>query len=242
MTISQNDWNNYIKKLSKLSRIAGRLLSAWVEKNGLDDVNALIEYAYAVVTKYGEGSAEMACLMYDAVAMAQKANVEKAVPAVTATIDDVAKAINGSLKQSPSGRLIEGVGQRLVKQAGADTTVKNAIRDRAQLAWIPSGDTCAFCITLASRGWQYASKDLLKKGHAEHIHAHCDCQHAVRFNTNMNVKGYDPQKYLDMYNSYEGKPQDKINAMRREFREQNKNLINAQKRENYAINKGKKEV
>ena len=217
MTISQNDWNNYIERLSRLSRTAGQLLRLWVEKNGLEDTNALIEYAYAVVTKYGEGSAEMACLMYDAVAIAQKAGVEAAVPAATATIDEVARAINGSLKQSPTGKLIEGVGQRLVKQPGVDTTVKNAIRDRAQLAWIPSGDTCAFCITLASRGWQYASNDLLKRGHAEHVHAHCDCQHAVRFNDSMNVKGYDPQKYLDMYNSHDGSPQDKINAMRREM-------------------------
>lgn len=222
MTISQNDWNNYIERLSRLSRTAGQLLRLWVEKNGLEDTNALIEYAYAVVTKYGEGSAEMACLMYDAVAIAQKAGVEAAVPAATATIDEVARAINGSLKQSPTGKLIEGVGQRLVKQPGVDTTVKNAIRDRAQLAWIPSGDTCAFCITLASRGWQYASNELLKKGHAEHVHAHCDCQHAIRFNDNMNVKGYDPQKYLDMYNSHDGSPQDKINAMRREMYAQKK--------------------
>ena len=45
---------------------------------------------------------------------------------------------------------------RLVKRAGADTTLKNAQRDGAEFAWVPHGDSCAFCLTLASRGWQRA--------------------------------------------------------------------------------------
>lgn len=47
---------------------------------------------------------------------------------------------------------------RLVKRAGADTTLKNAQRDGAEFAWVPHGDSCAFCLTLASRGWQRASQ------------------------------------------------------------------------------------
>ncbi|MBR4692904.1 MAG: hypothetical protein IKP17_09110 [Oscillospiraceae bacterium] len=38
---------------------------------------------------------------------------------------------------------------------------------------MPSGDTCAFCITLASRGWQKAGREAIKGGHAEHIHNNC---------------------------------------------------------------------
>lgn len=111
----------------------------------------------------------------------------------------------------------------MTKQVGADTTLKNALRDGAQFAWIPSGDTCAFCITLASRGWQNVSKKTLRNGHAEHIHAHCDCQYAVRFDKNSNVEGYDPDKYLDMYYSAEGKnPKEKINSLRRTLRHHKK--------------------
>lgn len=116
-----------------------------------------------------------------------------------------------------------GVVQRMTKQMGADSTLKNALRDGAQFAWIPSGDTCAFCITLASRGWQNVSKKTLRNGHAEHIHAHCDCQYAVRFDKNSNVAGYDPDKYLDMYYSAEGKnPKEKINSLRRTLRHNKK--------------------
>ena len=101
--------------------------------------------------------------------------------------------------------------------AGADTTLKNALRDGAQFAWIPSGETCAFCLTLASNGWQYASKKAIKGGHAEHIHSNCDCQYCISFNGKTDVAGYNPDKYYDMYHGAEGRtPKDKINAMRRE--------------------------
>ena len=60
-------------------------------------------------------------------------------------------------------------------------------------------DTCAFCITLASRGWQHASEAALRGGHAEHIHANCDCEYAIRFDGYSSVAGYDLEKYLHQY-------------------------------------------
>lgn len=128
--------------------------------------------------------------------------------------DEVAKSVNGAKKQSE--KLIPSAVGRKVKQVGADTTLKNAMRDGAQFAWIPSGDTCAFCLMLASRGWQYMSKKALKNGHAEHIHANCDCQYAVRFDGKSTVQGYDPDKYLEMYESADGETwEEKVNSMRR---------------------------
>ncbi|WP_408070425.1 hypothetical protein [Butyrivibrio sp. JL13D10] len=149
-------------------------------------------------------------------------------------MDEVAKAVNGSLKQSPTGQLLNSVLYRLSKQASADTMLHNAARDGAEFAWVPVGDTCAFCITLASRGWQRATASLLNT-HAEHIHAHCDCTFAVRHDKNSKVGGYDPDKYLEMYNSADGtSPKDKINSLRRIKYQENKDRINAQKREAYA--------
>ena len=111
--------------------------------------------------------------------------------------------------------------------------MKNALRDGAEWAWIPHGDTCAFCIALASRGWQKASKNAIKNGHAEHIHANCDCTYAIRFNERTNVAGYQPDKYLSMYESEPGSPKAKINAMRRKFYAENSEEINSQKRSAY---------
>lgn len=238
MRISTKDWKNYIDKLGKLSDIAEEKMQDYVRKNGFADTEALIEYAYALVTKYGEGSAELACQMYDAVAEMAGVSVESAVPAETATYQETARAVQGSLLQSETVQKLSQVAARLVKQAGADTTIKNAIRDGAEWAWVPMGDTCAFYITLASRGWQYASKRVLKGNHAIHIHANCNCQFAIRFDGESGVAGYDPDKYYEMYRNAEGRSaNDKINALRRERYAENKDKINAQKRAAYAQRK-----
>ena len=158
-------------------------------------------------------------------------NVPAAEPAATASYGEVARMVSATKDQNPAN-LPNGV-SRLVKRAGADTTLKNVIRDGAEWAWVPHGDTCPFCITLASNGWQKASKKLLKGGHAEHIHAKCDCEFAVRFRSDTTVAGYDPDKYYRQYREAGGD----INKMRRIDYAANRERINAQKRAAYAARK-----
>ena len=233
MKLSASDWKKYIRRLSSINEKAANLMQLWVVDHGLGDVSAMISYAYSLSTKYGEAAAALACDMYDAVAAAQGVYVPTAEPAPTATYGETAKAIRGTLNNQRNS-VPDTVG-RLVKQAGADTTLKNAARDGAQFAWIPNGDTCAFCMMLASNGWQYMSKDALRGGHAEHIHPHCDCTYAIRFGDDGGVAGYDPDRYLDAYNNADGATwQDKVNAMRRDQYAENKDTINAQKRAAYA--------
>ncbi len=231
MQITANAWNEYITRLSRLNRKAGQLMRQYIDTHGTGDADALIAYAAALVTKYGEGSAELACQMYDALAEAQGALVPAAEPAATANYGEVARMVNATKDQNPAS-LPNGV-SRLVKRAGADTTLKNARRDGAEWAWVPHGDTCPFCITLASNGWQKASSKVLKGGHAQHIHANCDCEFAIRFDHKTTVAGYDPEKYLAQYNAAGGD----INKMRRVNYAANKERINAQKRAAYAARK-----
>ena len=228
MQITAKTWNEYITRLSRLNQKAGQLMRQYIDTHGTGDADALITYAAALVTKYGEGSAELACQMYDALAEAANAGVPAAEPAEPADYGEVARMVNATKSQNPAN-LPNGV-SRLVKRAGADTTLKNAVRDGAEWAWVPHGDTCPFCITLASNGWQKASSKVLKGGHAEHIHANCDCEFAIRFDHNTTVAGYDPDKYLAQYNAAGGD----INKMRRVNYAANKERINAQKRAAYA--------
>ena len=228
MQITAKTWNEYITRLSRLNRKAGQLMRQYIDTHGTGDADALITYAAALVTKYGEGSAELACQMYDALAEAANAGVPAAEPAEPADYGEVARMVNATKNQNPAN-LPNGV-SRLVKRAGADTTLKNAVRDGAEWAWVPHGDTCPFCITLASNGWQKASSKVLKGGHAEHIHANCDCEFAIRFDHNTTVAGYDPEKYLKQYRDAGGD----INKMRRVNYAANKERINAQKRAAYA--------
>ncbi len=228
MQITANAWNEYITRLSRLNQKAGQLMREYIGSHGTESTDDLIAYAYGLVTKYGEGSAELACQMYDALAEAANAGVPAAEPAEPAGYGEVARMVNATKNQNPAN-LPNGV-SRLVKRAGADTTLKNAVRDGAEWAWVPHGDTCPFCITLASNGWQKASSKALKGGHAEHIHANCDCEFAIRFDHNTTVAGYDPEKYLKQYRDAGGD----INKMRRVNYAANKERINAQKRAAYA--------
>ena len=229
MQITANAWNEYITRLSRLNQKAGQLMREYIGSHGTESTDDLIAYAYGLVTKYGEGSAELACQMYDALAEAANAGVPAAEPAEPADYGEVARMVNATKSQNPAN-LPNGV-SRLVKCAGADTTLKNAVRDGAEWAWVPHGDTCPFCITLASNGWQKASSKVLKGGHADHIHANCDCEFAIRFDHNTTVAGYDPDKYLKQYRDAGGD----INKMRRVNYAANKERINAQKRAAYAV-------
>lgn len=231
MQISAKTWNEYVIRLSRLNQKAGQLMREYIDAHGTADTDDLVAYAYGLVTKYGEGSAELACQMYEALAEAQGVHVPAAEPAATASYGEVARMVSATKDQNPAN-LPNGV-SRLVKRAGADTTLKNAIRDGAEWAWIPHGDTCPFCITLASNGWQKASQKLLKGGHAEHIHANCDCEFAVRFRSGTTVAGYDPDKYYRQYREAGGD----INKMRRIDYAANRERINAQKRAAYAARK-----
>lgn len=214
MKISRRAWIEYIKRMAEISDAAADLMEKWIKKNGFGNDKALLDYAFSLSSHYGDAIGELSCQMYEATAIAQSVIVPAAEPAKTPEYGEVAKAVHGTMKQSLI--LVPSTIGRLVKQVGADTTLKNAERDGAQFAWVPNGDTCAFCITLASRGWQNISKNTLRNGHAEHIHANCDCQYAVRFDRESGIAGYDPDEYLEMYNKSEGNtPQDKINSMRR---------------------------
>ena len=223
-------------RLARLNQRAGQLMADYIAAHGTRDTDALIAYAHALVTKYGEGSAELACQMYDALAAAAKAGVPAAEPAQPASYGEVARMVQATKASQP--QMQQGV-SRLVKRAGADTTLKNALRDGAEFAWIPQGDTCAFCLTLASRGWQKASQAAIKGGHAEHIHANCDCEYAIRFDGRSTVAGYDPDEYLRRYRAAGSD----VNALRRVNYARNRERINAQKRAAYALrqkNRGQK--
>lgn len=236
--ISQAAWHKYIKKLEAIDTKAADSMRSWVDANGLGDDNALIQYAYSLTTHYGEASATLSCDMYDTMSHMMKAGVPDAIPAETATYEEVAKGMMYGKYHSPSQ--IPDIVGRQVRQAGADTMIQNAARDNAEWAWVPEGDTCAFCLTLASNGWQPASKAVMNGNHADHIHQNCDCTFAIAFHPDDRKQYdniYDADKYKEMYYGADGDtPDERINYLRRQNYEKNKDKINAQKREAYLQN------
>lgn len=234
MYISTKDWNNFIGALSKLNQASADAIVKYVNKYGFGDTDALVGYAKGVVDLYGNASASLAAQMYDEIAELEGKFYEPAELADTPDYGEVAKTVYGVLKTSDNPKEMGGAVSRLVKRTGQDTLLQNGIRDGAEFAWIPNGDTCAFCLTLASRGWQKISKKALKNGHAEHIHSNCNCSYMIRHSDDIDVAGYNPDKYLQMYDDAEGKkPKDKINSMRRMFYKDNREEILEQKSSAY---------
>lgn len=242
MIISSKSFDAYQKKQSEIRKKASDLMRQWIEKNGVEDVEALTEYAHWLQGRYGMSAMSYACQMYDEIASLEGVTVAPATPANTGTYRMTQANVQESLARSPTGQLVTGVVERLVKQAVEDTTLKNASRDKAYFAWIPHGDTCAFCIALASRGW-VGTADATT---ATHIHAHCDCTFAVKHRFDTEYEGFNHKSYLERYNralkaskgdKNASASQNAINAMRRQDYQANKDKINQQKREAYARRK-----
>ena len=260
--ITSKAWNNYIGILSRLSDRASKEMLATItrlsERYNAGEItleeyeNAAIDFAYALATRYGEAAGAAACEMYDAIAELQGVSIPPAVPAATATMAETAKTVKGTMKTGSLNVVADAAG-RLVKQAGADTTLQNAKRDKAYFAWVAHGDTCAYCMTLAALGWQKAGELTLKGGHAEHIHSNCDCSYVIDFKGDLEVAGYHPGELNRMIKDMTGDEYDAediikasghsakghdntgLNMMRRQFYAENKELINEQKRSAYAI-------
>lgn len=252
MRISLKTWMKYKDRLARINKKAAADMERYVRSIGgyKDHVQEVIDYAFALSTKYGEAAAAAACEMYDAIAVASGASVPPAEPASTAKYTEVAIAVQGTAKNA-SETQIPGTVSRLVKQAGADTTLQNAKRDGAYFAWVPSGDTCAYCLALAGLGWRPAGKLTLNGGHAEHIHANCDCTYAIDLKGDLTIEGYQPSKYNEMVldmtdeeydaediirmsgHNAKGHYHEGLNKIRRNIYKKNKEHINEQKRDAY---------
>lgn len=257
--ITTRAWNNYITILRRIDDRASKEMRAMITKLSaryeegaitLEEYeDAVIDYAYALATKYGEAAGTAACEMYDAISELQGANVPPAVPAPTATMAETAKTVKGTMKTGNPDIVAQAAG-RLCKQAGADTMLQNAKRDGAYFAWVAHGDTCAYCLALAGLGWQKAGDLTLKGGHAEHIHANCDCTYAIDHKGDLEVAGYDPsgiskliesmtdgeydaEKLIKAAGRGKRKNYEGLNDIRRKFYAENKEIINEQKRSAY---------
>lgn len=241
LLIPSKTWQNYIKKLAKIDSKAAADVVAYMTSHDASTeagAKALVDYAYAVSTKYGEAAAELTCQMYDAIAYVSKAAVPVAEPAATATYGEIAKTVYGTLASTKDPGAVGAAVGRSVKLASVDTLQQNALRDGAEWAWIPSGDSCAFCMMLASRGWVKASAKAIKNGHAEHVHNNCDCTYCVRFDNSTTVEGYDPDALYDEYINAGDTPSERLNGLRRKLYAENPEKYRVQHRLAYARKTG----
>lgn len=186
-------------------------MQEYVDRNGLDDLDEIFAVAFELATKYGEGAASAACDMYDAIAEAQGMSLPPAEPARTPTMEEVRDVVGYHIRKTPND--VPAAAGKLVKKTATRTMRKNAARDNARMALVPSGDGCVFCKMLASRGWESARHS---KSFEAHLHAHCRCEYVVRFGDDLSVEGYDPEAIKKEFNDTgETTWKEKMRAVRR---------------------------
>lgn len=212
----------YREKLSSVCERASESTQKWLERHPGASRQEILDATYKITQAYGLAASTLAANKYDQdVALAEKQGFLKPGQIKEAEVWDplgygsIARAINGTLKNDSKEKLPDTI-ERMVKRFAEDTTLMNARRDGAEYAWIPAGDTCVFCLSLASNGWQRASRSTAEGNHADHIHPHCDCTFSVRFSKDTNVKGYHPEKLKALIESQDGDTwNEKLNSLRR---------------------------
>lgn len=114
-----------------------------------------------------------------------------------------AEAESGGARSFVRDRLVDHV-SRMINRASGDYVVRSARRPAkgggggVRFARVPGGgETCAFCLMLASRGFVYWSRETA--GEFDHYHAHCRCVVVASGERHPALDGYDPDGLYDRY-------------------------------------------
>lgn len=182
---------------------------SWTPENIADCRDLVLETLHSVLPGYTSMSAQAGADMYDAIreystgqalgAQAISGYVQDATDgAVRAFVQDI---VDGKPIEQFNGRVLDRVDYDIRKAANV-CAARNAERDplKPRYARIPSGgETCTFCLMLASRGFVYTSEEA-----ASHAHANCDCRVVPGF-PGMEVEGYDPNELYEQWKNGEPK-------------------------------------
>lgn len=130
--------------------------------------DALIEQGTQLAERYGEAAVGLAADFFEAAT---------GLPATPADVD-LAEQVEGSARwaagdlfagnPSAAQKKFTGAMQRHAMQPGRDTLFDGAHKRGVLFARIPQGDTCAWCLMLASRGFAYTSARHAGEGNRWH--------------------------------------------------------------------------
>lgn len=168
--------------------------------------DALLEFMPALVRKYGNAAGVAAADFYDG--LRADAVTTRAFKAIIADANDEAvtaatRRLAGALFGDSPESMLAGLGavvDKQVKQVARDTIQGSARQDpgRPLYARIPRGDTCTWCLKLASRGFIYASAE--EAGSEGNTYHHdCDCVPTPEWSKSPTVDGYDVEALYQQY-------------------------------------------
>lgn len=199
--------------LARIRQFAGALDWGTTRAQRADARDMLRDFAYDVVTSYGDNAAAIAANYYDSLAalagrdlpnaiMAdspQRAAVDGAVDWSTKSVwDSDAEGAMAAVDAAMVGTTVANVVASRVHSMANATMYNNAMRDGVRYARVPTSATpCAFCLMLASRGFEYLSEDTaLYAHHMGRYHDDCRCKAVASFDDE-GLEGY--QDSADAY-------------------------------------------
>lgn len=198
-----------------LARLAERELREFFNSIDTNDpvrlARALEQFLPALVQQYGEIGAAVARDFYEDSRDGQGLGTFRTLMAEVRPIEAIAAstrwAVTPFFKSRDTAQTLNNVllvADRFTKAAGRDTVALNAVRDTSSVrfARVPSGgQTCRFCLMLASRGAEYATEK--SAGAMNEFHAHCDCQIVPVFSDDDLPEGYNPEALYDQWSELE---------------------------------------
>lgn len=208
-TIPRRYIDNYSRSIEQLSAAGQQALAKRIAQIDFSDLTAAANELVGVMETYcgmsAEASAELAAAFYNGMSVYQTGVPYEAIPVSAHNAEGTETATRGIFQEAVNGD-IEGMATQMlmrldyeVKRAAGQTVLDNVAMDRRKprYARVPSGgETCDFCIMLASRGFVYRSA--ASAGELNHYHAHCRCRIVPGFD-GASVEGYDPEEWYRLY-------------------------------------------
>lgn len=206
----------YARQVQAVSQEARNAFTAAVGNIDFTDWTQAAEQLRNVITEivdyFGLAASELGAQWYeycrtlgvggDYSAIVEPPNTALVKAAANKQID---KLFDGSADEGKVVSLLHDVVADQVSRQARDTIVRNlgmeTAVDNVGYARVPVGDTCAFCIMLASRGFVYTSKKAaVRTRTGEKYHDNCNCV-AVPFHKADTIPGYTDElrKYEQMY-------------------------------------------
>lgn len=167
--------------------VASQLRQAAVEEfasrihDGMS-VEDVTQTAVAIAEKYGMLGCELGAQWYDLCSELAGLDVDPAYlpdPDVE-TIERAANAAAGKSRKGDYGafnNFLNNMVMTSIRETGQANLWRDYDRGRAPGRWarVPIGETCAWCLMLASQGAWYVSEQSALGKEAGHYHSDCDC-------------------------------------------------------------------
>lgn len=198
--ITAEQLSDYEEKLSAIRSSAGNAFKTLALEQDLLKLgeearkSAIYHAANKAVSHLSDAAGSIACDFFDA-------HVTSAAPSEIAPLPKFIKrrlyehiekyAKTHKLGDDEFMRLVaEEVGGEVVQHANR-TTVHNAAKNDVRYARVPFGNSCAFCLMLASRGFVYHSATTAGEDKG-HYHGNCRCK-IVAGKEGTEIEGYNPE-------------------------------------------------